>query len=86
MLGFLSTGIERLPENKRPPREIVVTERIKHLNQHINKVVEKVESLFNSNNFQSCILKGQGIALLYLPPELCTPGDIDYGLKAIEKT
>lgn len=90
VIGVLSIGIEKLPENKRPPREVILkwlvtTERIKQLNQHINKVVEKVESLFYSNNFQSCILKGQGMALLYPYPELRTPGDIDIWIKGNRK-
>ena len=82
IVGVIYKSIERLPKEKRPPREllfkwIATTERIKELNQHINKTAQKVESQFRDNNFHSCILKGQGIAQLYPNPELRTSGDID---------
>ena len=82
IVGILSNIVETLPADKRPPREIllkwiVTAERLKHLNQHLNNTVPKVETLFKDNGFQGCILKGQGIAQLYPHPELRTPGDID---------
>lgn len=82
IVGVIYKSIERLPKEKHPPREllfkwIATTERIKELNQHINKTAQKVESQFRDNNFHSCILKGQGIAQLYPNPELRTSGDID---------
>lgn len=82
IVGVLFDAIEHLPNDKRPPREVVLkwfvaTERIRQTNQHLNKTALQVEGLFNSNNLRGCILKGQGIALLYPNPELRTSGDID---------
>ncbi len=82
IVGVIYKSIERFPKENRPPRElllkwIVATERIKHANQNLNIVASKVESQFRNNNFQSCILKGQGVAQLYPNPELRTSGDID---------
>lgn len=82
IVGVIYKSIERLPKEKHPPREllfkwIATTERIKELNQHLNKTAQKVELQFRDNNLQSCILKGQGIAQLYPNPELRTSGDID---------
>ena len=77
IVGVIYKSIERLPKEKRPPREllfkwIATTERIKELNKHLNKTTQKVELQFRDNNLQSCILKGQGIAQLYPNPELRT--------------
>lgn len=82
IVGVIYKSIERLTKEKHPPREllfkwIATTERIKELNQHLNKTAQKVELQFRDNNLQSCILKGQGIAQLYPNPELRTSGDID---------
>lgn len=82
IVGVLFQAIESLPSEKRPPRELllkwlVATEQIKQRNQHLNATAVKVEALFNTNGFQCCILKGQGIAQVYPNPELRTPGDID---------
>lgn len=60
IVGILSNIVETLPADKRPPREIllkwiVTAERIKHLNQHLNNTVPKVETLFKDNGFQGCI-------------------------------
>lgn len=82
IVGVMYKSVERLPQGKCPPRDllfkwIAATERIKGLNQHLDKTAIKVENLFNDNHFQGCILKGQGIAQLYPNPELRTSGDID---------
>ena len=90
IVGVIYKSIERLPKEKRPPREllfkwIATTERIKELNQHINKTAQKVESQFRDNNFHCCIFKGQGIAQLYPNPELRTSGDIDIWINSERK-
>lgn len=90
IVGVMYKSIERLPQEKRPPRYllfkwIATTERIKGLNQHLNKTAIKVENLFNDNHFRGCILKGQGIAQLYPNPELRTSGDIDIWINGDRK-
>ena len=90
IVGVLSIAIESLPNEKRPSREIILkwivaTEQIKQLNQHLNKTSQKVELQFKDNNFQCCILKGQGIAQLYPNPELRTSGDIDIWINSSRK-
>ena len=90
IVGVIYKSIERLPEEKRPPREllfkwIATTERIKDLNKHLNKTAQKVELQFRDNNLQSCILKGQGIAQLYPNPRLRTSGDIDVWINSSRK-
>lgn len=79
MLG----GIERLPENQRPPQKallmqwICIGEMLKQRNRHLNKACIELQSIFTKNDFKSCILKGQGMALLYPNPMLRQCGDID---------
>lgn len=90
VVGIILKSIEQLPNDKRPPRDVLFkwiasTERIKQANQHLNITAPKVESQFKKNNFQSCILKGQGIAHLYPNPELRTPGDIDIWINGNRK-
>ena len=76
-------GIERLPENQRPPKVILLQwigsgEKLKHRNQHLNKTCIEIQAIFTKNEFKrSCILKGQGNALLYPNPMLRQCGDID---------
>lgn len=80
--GVLFKAIEALPKDKRPPRNILfkwlaAAEQIKNLNLHLNYAAKSVEGLFRERDFKCCLLKGQGIAMLYPHPELRTPGDID---------
>lgn len=75
-------GIERIPKNQRPPKLILLQwigtgEQLKQQNQLLNKACLDVQTLFANNGFKSCILKGQGNALLYNNPLLRQCGDID---------
>lgn len=80
--SILLEGIERLSENQRPPKDLLLQwigtgERLKQQNQRLNKACLDLQTLFSNNGFQSCILKGQGNALLYSKPLLRQCGDID---------
>lgn len=80
--SILLEGIERLPDNQRPPKEILLQwigtgELLKQRNILLNKACIELHALFNNNSYRSCILKGQGNALLYGNPLLRQCGDID---------
>jgi hypothetical protein len=80
--SILLEGIERLPDNQRPPKEILLQwigtgELLKQRNILLNKACIELHALFNNNSYRSCILKGQGNALLYSNPLLRQCGDID---------
>lgn len=80
--SIILDGIERLPDNQRPPKEILLQwigtgEMLKQRNQLLNKACIELQSIFTKNDFNSCILKGQGNALLYPNPMLRQCGDID---------
>lgn len=86
LAGIAFLGIERLPETLRPPKELmmqwyVTTERIKALNDTIDKQALKVAGHFLNAGFRSMVLKGQGMAKLYGSGRYRTPGDIDIWLE-----
>lgn len=51
--------------------------KIERRNKKINQDTADVSSWMLHNGFETCLLKGQGNALLYPNPLLRTPGDID---------
>ncbi len=85
LVGILLAGIEQLPKEQRPPKEllmqwVLLTERIKNANRKLNIVAAKVAKNFKEAGFDSVLLKGQAVALYYPSPQLRTPGDIDIWL------
>ena len=85
LAGIAFAGIERLPEQQRPPKEILLPwyrlcSIIRKKNAELNGKSAAVSRKFNSEGFPNCILKGQGLAQLYPDPTLRTPGDIDIWL------
>lgn len=85
LAGVLFAGVERLPAEQRPPREVLLkwyalAERIKQTNRVLNKRAVETERFFAKEGFQCCILKGQGVATYYPNPLLRTAGDIDIWL------
>ncbi len=80
--SILLEGIERIPDNQRPPKEILLQwigtgELLKQQNKRLNKACIELQTFFANSGFNSCILKGQGNALLYPSPLLRQCGDID---------
>lgn len=64
---------------------IGISEQIKAQNQLLNKRSKELTEYFAEKGKRSCILKGQGNALMYADPLLRTPGDIDVWLKGTKK-
>lgn len=82
LLGVAFKGIERLPESQRPDKEIIIkwfsaSRKIAAMNATVNNNAAKVAEMFSKKGFRTCLLKGQGNALLYPDPHTRTPGDID---------
>lgn len=91
MEGVVFEGIKRLPQSMMPPREIILkfyarSEQIRKQNHRVNVCCSKVSSKFEEAGFHNCILKGQGLALLYSNPYSRTPGDIDIWLDGGRKS
>ena len=86
VVGTIMCGLERLPEDQRPPKELLLkwygqTLQIEGRNKLLNARCIELEHLFIENGFNCCILKGQGNALMYPNPLRRQSGDIDIWVK-----
>ena len=84
VVGVCWQGVRRMGElNTNKPTEDDVLEwmakasKIAKQNRKVNDVAVKIVAHFQQQGFETCILKGQGNALLYPDPLSRTPGDID---------
>ena len=82
VLGVLFHGIQRLPKDVVPEQKlllqwITVAQQIRQANIRLNADCVNVQERFRKAGFRTCILKGQGNALLYPDAYIRTPGDID---------
>ncbi len=82
LLGILFAGVMRLPDNQKPPKQILlqwfaIAEKIKQYNRQLNRNAAFVCQRFKEDGFRAVILKGQGNARFYPDPLLRQPGDID---------
>ena len=83
IVGVLFEGVKRLGEKGiKPPFEllmqwIALAEQISGQNKIVNQVVSELTNIFKEEDFECCLLKGQGNSLLYPNPYSRTPGDID---------
>ena len=89
ILGVLFGGVEQLPVEQRPNRDLLMdwfgkVVCLKIQNELLDKTCMDVCKMFHENGFNSCILKGQGNNRMYqsggskIPSALIrTPGDID---------
>ena len=70
LIGVCFTGVERLPETQRPPKELILqwwamTRKIEERNRVMDERTEEATRFFRAHGFRTAILKGQGIAALY---------------------
>lgn len=93
--GVIFYGMKRLPEHCLPDRQFrmkwfAISRQIATLNTKVNVNAVKVSEIFRQKGLRTCILKGQGNALIYPDPLMRTPGDIDIwaegGYKKVMKT
>ena len=94
ILALCFNGIERLEndyseELKKNPieRDLLMAwmgaaQQIHRQNMKVNAVAGKLFSMLREDGFRCCILKGQGVALMYPNPYSRTPGDIDVWVNA----
>lgn len=84
--GVIFLGVERLPEEQRPPRNIIIkwfslVNKIEARNRRVNEVAVNVSRRLCRDGFRNVILKGQGIAAFYPHPLRRQSGDIDIWLE-----
>ena len=82
LLGIAFDGVEKMGSTIKIDSDLLMTwlgkcKMIEKRNYQLNEAVVKVSDYFKKNGFDSCILKGQGNALMYPKPLHRTPGDID---------
>lgn len=90
LLGILFDGIERLPADSGKSKELLYKwmgrcRMLEKVNAQLNDAAVKVSNWFQKKGFRTCILKGQGNALMYPNPYSRTPGDIDIWVEGGDK-
>ena len=85
LVGVMFEGIQRLPKELSPKGAtlmvwIAQTQMIERQSRKLNAATAAVYRRLKELGAESCILKGQGNALLYQNPLSRTPGDVDVWL------
>ena len=91
LVGILFDGIKKLPaEHVGMKKEILLqwmaeSQMLEKANVRLNDAANQVSEWFRKKGFRTCILKGQGNALMYPNPYSRTPGDIDIWVEGRDK-
>ena len=81
--GIAFLALDKLSqEGQKPPLALLyewigLSEQTRNQNRIVNQRCKDVTQLFSDAGFHSCILKGQGNAMMYPEPSARTSGDID---------
>ena len=90
-MGVLFDGIKKLPaEHVGMEKELLLqwmaeSQMLEKANVRLNDTAIQVSEWFRKKGFRTCILKGQGNALMYPNPYSRTPGDIDIWVEGRDK-
>ena len=91
LVGVLFYGIKKLPvEHVGMKKELLLqwmaeSQMLEKANVRLNDAAIQVSEWFRKKGFRTCILKGQGNALMYPNPYSRTPGDIDIWVEGGDK-
>ena len=91
LVGVLFDGIKKLPaEHVGMKKELLLqwmaeSQMLEKANVRLNGAAIQVSEWFRKKGFRTCILKGQGNALMYPNPYSRTPGDIDIWVEGGDK-
>lgn len=82
VMGWVYQGVTMLPEDLLPPDALMMkwvaeVESLALRNSKMNRAISELFTLFCDRAILPVLLKGQGLAALYLQPELRECGDID---------
>ena len=89
--SVLFDGIKKLPaEHVEMEKELLLhwmaeSQMLEKANVRLNDAAIQVSEWFRKKGFRTCILKGQGNALMYPNPYSRTPGDIDIWVEGGDK-
>ena len=91
LVGVLFEGNKKLPaEHVGMKKELLLqwmaeSQMLEKANVRLNDAAIQVSEWFRKKGFRTCILKGQGNALMYPNPYSRTPGDIDIWVEGGDK-
>ena len=91
LVRILFYGIKELPaEHVGMKKELLLqwmaeSQMLEKANVRLNDAAIQVSEWFRKKGFRTCILKGQGNALMYPNPYSRTPGDIDIWVEGGDK-
>ena len=91
LVGVLFDGIKKLPtEHVGMEKELLLqwmaeSQMLEKANARLNESAIQVSEWFRKKGFRTCILKGQGNALMYPNAYSRTPGDIDIWVEGEDK-
>jgi hypothetical protein len=91
LVGVLFDGIKKLPaeyigiEKELLLQWMAESQMLVKANVRLNDAAIQVSEWFRKKGFRTCILKGQGNALMYPNPYSRTPGDIDIWVEGGDK-
>ena len=91
LVGILFDGIKKLPaEHVGMKKELLLqwmaeSQMLENANVRLNDAAIQVSEWFRKKGFRTCILKGQGNALMYPNGLHRTPGDIDIWVEGGDK-
>lgn len=91
LVGVLFDGIKKLPaEHVGMKKELLLqwmaeSQMLEKANVRLNDAAIQVSEWFLKKGFRTCILKGQGNALMYPNPYSRAPGDIDIWVEGGDK-
>ena len=91
LVGILFDGIQKLPPAEVGMSKDLLLQWLMHCqmlektNVRLNDAAIQVSEWFRKKGFRTCILKGQGNALMYPNPYSRTPGDIDIWVEGGDK-
>ena len=91
LVGILFDGIKKLPaeyvgiEKELLLQWMVESQMLEKANVRLNDAAIQVSEWFRKKGLRTCILKGQGNALMYPNPYSRTPGDIDIWVEGGDK-
>ena len=91
LVGVLFDGIKKLPaEHVGMKKKLLLqwmaeSQMLEKANVRLNDAAIQISEWFRKKGFRTCILKGQGNALMYPNPYSRTPGDIDIWVEGGDK-
>lgn len=91
LLGVVIDGIERLPNNQRPPQELLlewigeVLQSFEYRYDAYKNTIAEIAGFYNSHGYKMMVLKGYACSLNWPKPEHRPCGDIDIWLFCKQK-